>query len=275
DLYAEIFDEVIKVNTLDSALYETIHQSIIDALDQGEFVHVLGKGNNKTDLYVKLQELKNPEKETNFENCTANVNVPVGEVFTSPELAGTTGTLHVSQVYLNSLKYINLEIIFKDGMIDAFTCTNFESEEENKKFVHENLIHPHKTLPLGEFAIGTNTAAYVMSKKYGIEQVMPILIAEKMGPHFAIGDTCFAWSEDICVYNSDGKEIIARENEKSRLRKTDLSQAYTYKHTDITIPYDELKLIAAITKEGKSIPIIEEGRFVLPGTEYLNVPFNV
>ncbi|MBC7958712.1 MAG: hypothetical protein H7X94_02495, partial [Vallitaleaceae bacterium] len=37
DLYAEIFDEVIKVNTLDSALYETIHQSIIDALDQGEF----------------------------------------------------------------------------------------------------------------------------------------------------------------------------------------------------------------------------------------------
>ncbi len=135
-------------------------------------------------------------------------------------------------------------------------------------------MHPHKTLPLGEFAIGTNTTAYVMAKKYKIAHLLPILIAEKMGPHFAIGDTCFAWSEDVFVCNSDGKEIIARDNEKSSLRKTDLSQAYTYKHTDITIPYDELALIEVLTKTGKKIPVIKEGRFVLPGTELLNEPFN-
>ena len=41
---------------------------------------------------------------------------------------------------------------------------------------------------------------------------MPILIAEKMGPHFAVGDTCYSWQEDTPVYNPDGKEIIARDN---------------------------------------------------------------
>lgn len=42
---------------------------------------------------------------------------------------------------------------------------------------------------------------------------MPILIAEKMGPHFAVGDTCYSHAEDVKVYNPDGKEIVARENE--------------------------------------------------------------
>ena len=32
--------------------------------------------------------LNNPEKETNFENCLADVNIPLGEVFTSPKLTG-------------------------------------------------------------------------------------------------------------------------------------------------------------------------------------------
>ena len=67
-------------------------------------------------------------------------------------------------------------------------------------------------MPLGEFAIGTNTAAYVAARKYGIEDKMPILIAEKTGPHFAVGDTCYSWSEDIRVYNPNGKEIIAKDN---------------------------------------------------------------
>ena len=40
------------------------------------------------------------------------------------------------------------------------------------------------------------------------------MIAEKMGPHFAVGDTCYSWAEDTPVYNPDGKEIIARDNEK-------------------------------------------------------------
>ena len=51
-------------------------------------------------LTVKLHHLENPAKQTNFENCVADVNIPVGEVFTSPVLKGTNGTLAVSRVVL-------------------------------------------------------------------------------------------------------------------------------------------------------------------------------
>ena len=119
-------------------------------------------------------------------------------------------------------------------------------------------MHNHEWLPLGEFAIGTNTAAYAMARKFGIGDKLPILIAEKMGPHFAVGDTCYSFAEDSPMYNPDGKEIIARDNEISLLRKEDMSKAYFSCHTDITIPYSELG------------DIKRQGRFVLPGTGELN-----
>lgn len=271
--FEEIFKETVKINTLDYKKYEAIQQSIIDALDQGTKVHIKGINGNDTDLLVELHSLSNSNEETIFENCVADVNIPVGEVFTSPVLQGTRGTLHVSSVYLNELRYENLKMVFEEGRIKEYSCSNFHTKEENESYIKENILHHHESLPLGEFAIGTNTTAYVMAEKYKIQDKLPILIAEKMGPHFAVGDTCYSWSEDTKVYNRDGKEIIARDNEVSILRKTDLNKAYFGCHTDITIPYDELEHIVVITKEDKKIPIIENGRFVLPGTEELNNPF--
>ena len=64
-----------------------------------------------------------------------------------------------------------------------------------------------------------------------------------------------------------------RDNEISEMRKEDVSLAYYGCHTDITIPYDELGSIRTIDDEGDMISIIEDGRFVLPGTEALNEPF--
>lgn len=272
DKYEEIFDEIIRINTLDAKAYEKVQQTLIDALDQGTCVRIQGGNGNHTDLTVQLHPLKDREKETIFENCVADVNIPLGEVFTSPVLEGTNGVLHVSKVYLNELQYQDLEITFANGMIADYNCKNFERELENKEYIQEHVLHRHATLPLGEFAIGTNTTAYVAAKKYGIEDKMPILIAEKMGPHFAVGDTCYSWSEDIKVYNPNGKEIIARDNSVSILRKEDVSKAYYHCHTDITIPYEELKSITVITKDGKEILLIENGEFVLSGTEILNEP---
>ncbi len=270
--YPEIFDEVIKINTLDAKLYEKVQQTMIDALDQGEYVHVTGRGKNRTDIRIQLHELKDPEKETKFENCVADVNIPVGEVFTSPVLEGTAGVLHVSRVYLNGLEYNDLELTFQDGMITDYRCGNFRDEEQGRRYIYDNVLKNHETLPLGEFAIGTNTTAYVAAKKYGIENKMPILIAEKTGPHFAVGDTCYSWSEDIRVYNPCGKEIIAKDNSISLKRKEDVSKAYFNCHTDITVPYEELEEISVVTKDGKHIILIKDGKFVLPGTELLNGP---
>ena len=272
--FEEIFAETVKLNTLDYVLYRDMQQKMIDVLDQAEQVHILGANGNKTDLYVSIYPLANPEKETAFENCVADVNIPVGEVFTSPVLKGTTGKLHVSQVYLGNYNYLNLEIDFADGMITNYTCTNFENEEENKKYIQDNILHHHETLALGEFAIGTNTTAYKMARQYDIAAKLPILIAEKTGPHFAVGDTCFTYDEDNITYNPDGKAIVARDNEVSIQRKTDMSKAYFNCHTDITIPYDELGHIKVIKKDGSTEDIIINGRFVVPGTEELNKPLD-
>lgn len=274
DKFAEIFAETVRINTLDYKLYQTMQQKLIDVLDTAERVHIKGAGANKTDLYVTTYPLTDPKKQTSFENCVADVNIPVGEVFTSPVLFGTTGKLFVGQVYLNGLNYENLEIDFVDGMITDYTCTNFADEKRAKQYIQDNILFHHDTLPMGEFAIGTNTTAYMMARKYGIADKLPILIAEKTGPHFAVGDTCYTYCEDTAVYNPDGKEIVARDNEISLLRKTDIAKAYFNCHTDITIPYDELDKITAIGKDGTCTDLISGGRFVVPGTEPLNAPLD-
>lgn len=272
--FREIFAETVRINTLDYVQYRDMQQRIIDVLDTADRVHIQGTNGNKTDLYVKIYPLSDPAKETAFENCVADVNIPVGEVFTSPVLKGTEGKLHVSQVYLNELNYKNLELDFVDGQIASYTCTNFDSEEENRKYIEDNVLFHHKTLPMGEFAIGTNTTAYVMARKFDIADKLPILIAEKTGPHFAVGDTCYTYDEDNITYNPDGKAIVARDNEISALRTEDVSKAYFNCHTDITIPYDELGRITVIRKDGSTEDIIVNGRFVVPGTEKLNEPLD-
>lgn len=271
--FEEIFSRIVEVNTLDNETYKKVQQIIIDELDKAICVKVKGAGQNKTDMTVMMHELENPEKETNFENCTADVNIPVGEVFTSPRLTGTKGILNVSEVYLNDLKFKNIMLTFEDGKITDYMCDNFESDEENRSYIRENVLFNRDTLPIGEFAIGTNTTAYVMANAYDIVYKLPILIVEKMGPHFAVGDTCYSHSEELRLYNPDGKEIVAKDNECSLLRDIDEKNAYFNCHTDITIPYDEIASIVSVHADGTEIKIIQDGRFVLDGCEMLNEPF--
>ncbi len=273
--FREIFADTLRINLLDSNRYAQIQQKLIDVLDTAEFVHVKGKPGNDTDILVKMHTITDPDKQTNFENCVADVNIPVGEVFTSPKLTGTTGTLHVEDIYLGNLRYFNLRVRFEDGWVKDYSCTNFDDPSEGKKYIHENLLLPHDTLPIGEFAIGTNTLAYQIARKHDIQALLPILIIEKMGPHFAIGDTCFSHEEEAPHPNFlNGKEMIAVENEKSATRGEDPIGAYTQKHMDITLPYDMLASITALTHDGKQHFIIRDGRFVVPGTEELNIPLD-
>lgn len=273
DKFPEIFNEIVKINTLDYEKYKVIQQNIINVLDKAEYVEVHGQGANETDMKVSIMKVNNPDKETVFENCLADVNIPLGEVFTSPVLKGTEGVLNVSSVYLNDIKFNNLKVYFKDGFVIDYSCDNFEDGMKGKALFKENVLYNHDTLPIGEFAIGTNTTAYVMANKYDIVYLLPILIVEKMGPHFAIGDTCYSRSEDVAVYNPDGKEIISRDNEVSLLRKIEPDKAYFNCHTDITIPYEEIGDITVVGYDGERTAIIKNGRFVLDGTKELNEPF--
>ncbi len=268
--FEAVFSETIRINTLDYEQYREIQQNIIDVLDQAEYVMVTGRGENKTNLKICLHRLEDPARQTNFENCVADVNIPVGEVFTSPVLSGTSGLLHVGNVYIGQFQFKNLRMEFADGMVTSYSCDNFPEESEGKALIRQQIMKNHDTLAMGEFAIGTNTAAYAMAQRFGIQEKLPILIAEKTGPHFAVGDTCYSWSEDCAVYNPDGREIIARDNEVSILRKEDPKKAYFGCHTDITIPYSELGDITAVCPDGRRLPVIADGRFAVEGAEKLN-----
>lgn len=268
--YAALFEDILKVNTMDEALYQTMHQILIDALDRAKSVRVLGGEENETDLEIVLHPLKDPVHETNFENCLADVNIPVGEVFTSPLLQGTHGVLFVRDVFIQGTYLNRLKITLEDGMITGYSCCNFENTEDNQRIIEDSILKGHKTLPMGEFAIGTNLFAYQVAKKYNIFKEMPILIAEKMGPHFAFGDTCYSFEEDNMTYNPDGKAIVARDNECSIKRKENEKEAYFNCHTDITIPISELGDIFTVEEGGKNTYIIRNGKFVLEGLEFLN-----
>lgn len=270
--FPAIMDATMRLNTMDNGVYEKMQAAIIDVLDRGQTARIRGRGKNTTDLTISLHTLKDRAKETNFENCLADVNIPVGECFTTPVLAGTNGRLFVGHVFIDGLEYKDLFIDVKDGMAVDYGCSNFPDPADGKHLVYENIMNFHETLPMGEFAIGTNTKAYKMGRDFGIEGKLPILIAEKTGPHFAFGDTCYSHEEDRMTYNPDGKALIARSNEISDKRKEDPESAYFGCHTDITIPFEELAGIWAVTADGEEIPVIEDGLFVVPGTEDLNKP---
>ena len=270
--FEEILHETVKINTMSSEAYMPVQSKLIEALDKASFVKVKGRGND-TDMTVVLHRLEDPEKQSNFENCLSDVNIPLGEVFTSPVLKGTTGVLNVKSVFIEGLQFRNLRIEFRDGRVTDYSCDNFDSPEASKALIRRVIFGEKENLPVGEFAIGTNTLAYKMIEKYKLGSKMPILIAEKTGPHFAVGDTCYSFMEDMKLLNPDGKELIAKDNECSALRKTSPEKAYFAVHTDITIPYNELDSIVAVTEDGEEIRIISGGRFVLEGTEVLNAPF--
>ena len=283
DNFEELFEEIYKVNTLDNEKYKEIQQTLIETLDQASAVQIMGRGKNMTNLMIQLNDIEDPATQTKFENCLADENIPVGEVFTTPRLKGTNGLLHISSAFLEGLHYKELRLTFEDGVVTDYSCENFADPEEGKRYIEENLFYGRNSLPMGEFAIGTNTTAYMMATRYAIFDKLPILIAEKMGPHIAVGDSCYAYSEDVKVFNPDGREMVARENDFSLKRYENPKQAYFNCHTDIVLPYEVLDRITAISygevdeltssQERFEKPIILEGRFALQGTFELNEVF--
>ena len=269
--YAHIFSEVMKINRMDPSPYEKIQQLLITELDKAQYVEIKGDNGNETNIRIALNDNLNRSCESNFVNCGADVNIPVGEVYTSPKLKGTNGLLHLQKIYISNIEFNDLKLKVENGFVVDYSCSNGDNLEESRQMIERYVLNGRKSLPLGEFALGTNTFAYSIVKKLGILHQLHTLIYEKLGPHIALGDTCFSWSEDNPICNQfDGKLIVGKDNEVSILRKEDPSKAYFGYHKDLTIPYDEIALIQAICEDGTNISILENGHFVLTGCEYLN-----
>ncbi len=269
ECFEELFDKFVEINTTRPEPYERAQQAIIDALDECHSVRIVGREGNRTDLTAALNTLADSDQHTNFLNCGGDLNIPHGEVFTTPKLSGTHGRLHVGEICLRGIRYEELRLDFEDGRLVAFSCGNGGS-----KYVQETLLDGRPSLPIGELAIGTNTRLGAVAERYRLGSVLPILLMEKTGPHIALGDPCFARAEDAPVYNlrageaaARGKEMTARENEITARRKTDAA-VYMDAHIDITLPLRDTALLCGVSSGGE-IKIIENGRFVLPGTELL------
>lgn len=261
--FVEMFEDVMEMNLVDSEPYERMQQHVIDALDRCVRVHILGRNGNRTDLSVQMFPVAEADRQSNFLNCGGDLNIPYGELFTTPRLQGTSGRFHIREIYLSGVPYRDLELEFWDGYLVQVASA------EGVEYVRENLLYPHETMTMGEFSIGSNTHAYAIAQKYDLVSRLPILWMEKMGPHIAIGDPCFARGEDAPVYNLyDGKEMVARENERTALRAKD--EIYYNKHIDITLPYGDIASLNGYTAAGEEIAVIRDGRFVLEGAEKLN-----
>lgn len=269
--YPKIFKDVMKINQMDSREHEKMQAYLISILDQGDYVEIKGWKGNETDIRISLHELQNPEHETNFVNCGADVNIPAGEVYTSPQLQGSNGLLHLKQIRIAKVQFKDVKIHIEQGFTKDYTCRNTDDEEENHRLMESLIFHHRNTLPIGEFALGTNTYAYALAKKDGILHQLHTLIYEKLGPHIALGDTCFAWGEDTPLYDQNHKLVVAKDNEFSIQRKTDPMQAYVNMHYDLTIPYDEIGCIRVHTRDGKVITIVQDGKFVLAPLLPLNL----
>ncbi|MCD6322749.1 MAG: aminopeptidase [Clostridiales bacterium] len=269
--FKAIFDSFYKLNTEESKPYELIQNELIDILDKCDSVRLVGMNGNRTDMTVNMMQLKDKTSQTKFLNCGGDINVPHGEMFTTPLLTGTDGILNVNEIYLRGKFYKNLTLTFKDGHVTDYSCNNFEDSEENRRYIFENLLNNTENAPIGELSIGTNTLAYKTAQEYSLFSCLPILLAEKMGPHIAIGDPCFARGEDSAVYNIyDGKEMVARENEITANRAQN-PDCYVNFHTDITIPFNEMGLFAGVNlKTGEEHIIIKNGRFVPEAAHKLN-----
>lgn len=262
--FEKIFEDFFELNSVASEPYELLQQKLIDELDTCEYVEIKGYDGNQTDLRVQFWPIEDGEKETKFLNAGGDLNIPYGEVFTTPKLSGTNGIFHVKEIFLQGIFYHDLKIEFENGMIVGYDCA------EGKDYLRKNLLYPHDKLTMGEFAIGTNTRAYSIAEKYNIGSRLPILIYEKMGPHIAIGDPCFARSEDSPIYNMyDKKEVVCRSNEVTMERKTN-PDVYFGKHVDITLPYGDLKYLKGFRKDKSEVVFLKDGRFVLEGVEKLN-----
>ena len=116
-------------------------EKAIDWLKGKKKVHVTAPG---TDLTLSIEGRP-------FINCACEVNVPDGEVFTSPVEDSANGHVHFTYPTMyEGFEVSNVRLEFKDGKVVKATA------DKNQEFLLSKLDTDPGARFLGEFAIGTN-----------------------------------------------------------------------------------------------------------------------
>lgn len=165
-------------------------------------------------------------------------NIPTEECFTTPDFRRTEGYAQVTRPILVNGKMIkNLHLEFKEGKI-----TRFQASEGEQHFA-EYINNDEGARRLGEVAlVGTDSPIYQSGRVFE-----EILFDENAACHIAVG---FAYR--FCLEGGasmDMEELKALGCNESNV------------HVDMMISSDKVD-VAAKTYAGKSIPLIEKGKWV-------------
>jgi len=143
DEFSKMIIDGINLNYAELEKYAT---PLIDILNQkGKTVRIYSDA-RFTDLTFKLSG-------AGTELCAGKINIPDGEVFTSPELNSVNGTIMFGPSYYNGefFKYIYCE--FKDGVC----YKSLAESEERTNALNKILDVDPGARKVGEFALGLNT----------------------------------------------------------------------------------------------------------------------
>ncbi len=136
------------------------------------------------------------------------------------------------------------------------TARELRKRREYRTYIEENLLYHHRTLPIGEFAIGTEHDGVRDGRAVRHRRKTADPDCREDGPAFCDGLLLLRLAEEQPDDNPDGKEVIARANEVSAKRKEDPSKAYFGCHTDITIRTANCSRLRSKQTE-RRIPLIE------------------
>lgn len=136
-------------------------------LDGAKKIEIIGE---KTHLFLSFIN-------RTFAICSANYNMPDGEIFSCPLETKTEGKIYFDFPSLRQGKEVKgASFVFKNGKVVQFSAL------ENEEFLKESLTIDKGAKTLGEFALGTN---------YDIKRFMHnTLFDEKIGGtiHLALGN---------------------------------------------------------------------------------------
>jgi len=172
---------------------------VIQWLKGKEHVHVTAP---ETDLTLNI-------KGRPFENCACKVNVPDGEIFTSPIENSMNGHVYFSYPTLyEGFEVVGVRLWFENGKVVKASAV------KNEEYLLKKLDTDAGSRYVGEFAIGTNE---------GIQKFTgQILFDEKIGGsfHMALGhgfpetlsqnDSAIHW-DMICDLRKGGKIVVDDE----------------------------------------------------------------
>ena len=203
---AEMFEKTVPINYKKLGENCKKLKSVFDKADQ---VHITTK--HGTDLYIGLRGRKALTDDGNFSKPGAGGNIPAGEMFISPELGSSNGTLVFDGSIASDKGVIiikkPIKTVVKDNLVIKITGgaeakqlqdTLNRAKNTTNKFAKDDKI-PKKDLPvylkniynLGELGIGLNEKARIVGNMLEDEKVFKTC-------HIAIGAN----------YDEDAKALI-------------------------------------------------------------------